>query len=263
MTDPEHQSLIESSFTQQASTFEDKRFNRMLTTESEWIYGALPRQPSDLVLDVAAGTGLAGRALAQSVRAVVAIDTTMQMLAVGHQAAREEGATNIVFQYADAAALPFLDASFDLVVCRFALHHFPEPDVQLSEINRVLKPGGHFLLADLVAVERPSVANIQNHLERLRDPSHTHALPLSGLQAALARQRLAVVASESRSARRPLNPWMEQTQTPPEAVTNIEFALTGELDRQGPATGFQPQRDETGHLTIVQTLAAVVARKPS
>jgi ubiquinone/menaquinone biosynthesis C-methylase UbiE len=263
MSGSEHQARVESSFAQQAATFEDQRFNRVLTTESEWIYGALPRQAGDLVLDVAAGTVLAGRAIARDVRTVVAIDTTMQMLEVGRQAAIQEGLTNIVFQYGDAAALPFLDAAFEVIICRYALHHFSEPEVQLLEMARVLRPGGHLLLADLVASENPSTATIENHLERLRDPSHTHALALTALTGALQRQRLSLISSESRSVRRPLKPWMEQTQTPPEAVHNIEFALTGELDRHGPPTGFQPQRDETGQITIVQTLAAVVARKPS
>lgn len=263
MADPGHTDRIERSFTQQASRFEDKRFNQVLTTESEWLYASLPCLPSDLLLDVATGTGLAARALAAQVRAVIAIDATPQMLRLGQEQAVAQGLTNIVFQRADAAALPFLAASFDIVVCRYAMHHFEQPALPLAEMVRCLRPGGHLALADLLADENPNTANVQNHLERLRDPSHTHALPGTQLRAALERHGLKVIAAESRAIRRPLKPWMEQTQTTPEATAKIELVLTGELDRHGPASGFQPQRDEIGDLTIVQTLASFVARKLS
>jgi ubiquinone/menaquinone biosynthesis C-methylase UbiE len=259
--DPQHASLTERSFTQQAPAFEDKRFNQVLTTESEWLYRSLPLTASDLLLDVAAGTGLAGRSLARGVRAVIALDATPEMLEVGRRVAIDEALTNVVFQRGDAAALPFLNESFEVVVCRYALHHFPEPEIQITEMVRVLRPGGHLALADLLADENPNAATVQNHLERLRDPSHAHALPAAKLRTALERHGLTVVATETRAVRRPLAPWMEQTQTPTAAVEKIESALTGELDRHGAPTGFQPQRDEEGRLTIVQTLASLVARK--
>src|SRR5271154_2589824 len=97
-SDPQPASLTEQSFAQQAATFEDARFNRVLTTESDWLYNSLPRTSGDLLLDVAAGTGLAGRSLARQVRAVIALDTTVEMLETGRRAAADEGLTNIVFQ---------------------------------------------------------------------------------------------------------------------------------------------------------------------
>lgn len=263
MSDSEHDERIQQSFIQQAPTFEDQRFNRVLTTESEWLFKSLPRGGNDFLLDVAAGTALAARSLAAEVRVAIAIDATREMLEVGRQQAAEAGLTNILFQQGDAAALPYLDASFEIVVCRYALHHFPEPDFQLAEMARVLRPGGHLALADLVADDNPNTATVQNHLERLRDPSHAHALPLTRLRGALERHGLSVIAAESRSVRRPLAPWIEQTQTTAEDVRKIELALTGELDRHGAPTGMQPQRDETGKLTIVQTLASLVACKPA
>jgi len=262
MSESPHSDITRKSFTQQAQTFEDQRFNRVLTTESDWLYTALPRELDDLLLDVAAGTAIAGRSLARDVRAVIAIDTTAGMLDVGRQRAADEGIGNIVFQLGDAEALPFLSASFDVVICRYALHHFPEPARQVGEMVRVLKPGGHLALADLVADANASTANVQNHLERLRDRSHAHALPETLLRAMLERQGLAVVAAETRSVRRPLAPWMEQTQTPDADAEKIEQALLGELERRGPMTGFGPERDETGALTIVQTLTSLIARKP-
>lgn len=258
--DPGHSQLTQHSFTQQAPTFEDQRFNRVLTTESEWLYASLARRSTDLVLDVAAGTGLAGRSLARDVKAVIAVDATPGMLEVGRQRAADEGLENIVFQRGDAAALPFTDDAFDIVVCRYALHHFPHPDAQLAEMVRVLKPAGQLALADLVSSEDPATAAAHNELETLRDQSHARALSRSELEAALRRQGLVLIADETREIRRPLAPWVQQTQTPPAATLKIQQALIGELDHGATATGLQPQRDEHGELTIVQTLTSLIAR---
>lgn len=251
----------QDSFTQQAATFEDADFNRVLTAESRWIFDALPRNAEDLVLDVAAGTGHAARTLAPDVRAVLALDATSAMLEVGREQARRAGLMNIVFQQGDAASLPFLDDSFDVVVCRYALHHFPRPATELAEMARCAKPGGLVVVADLLGDADAGVAERQNALERLRDPSHARALSVTELDAALAGAGLDVVNVDEREVRRPLLPWIQQTETSLEATAEIEQALVAEL-AGGPTTGFQPQWAANGELTIVQRLAALVARAP-
>ena len=67
---------------------------------------------------------------------------------------REQGAANVTFQVADAEALPFPDADFEIVTTRIAPHHFPNPQQYVREVARVLKPSGLFMLDDKVrAVE--------------------------------------------------------------------------------------------------------------
>jgi ubiquinone/menaquinone biosynthesis C-methylase UbiE len=105
------------------------------------------------VLDVGAGTGHLARALAAHVHHVVALDLTLAMLQTGPTAARDAGFENVLFQVGDAAALPFLKESFDLVVSRFALHHFKEPRRQLEEMCRVCRREGHVVIIDLVSAE--------------------------------------------------------------------------------------------------------------
>jgi SAM-dependent methyltransferase len=55
----------------------------------------------------------------------------------------------LVFRVGDVAALPFPDASFDVVVSTFSAHHWPDPASGLAEIYRVLRPGGAALVYDL------------------------------------------------------------------------------------------------------------------
>ena len=235
----------ERSFTRQAAAFEDPRYNRLFTTDSEWLFERLPLEPADLVLDVAAGTGHVTRRLAPQVRVVVALDATRAMLEQG----RSQAPPNVLFVEGDAAALPFLDDSFDVVVTRFAVHHFEDPQVQLAEMRRVAR--GRLAVADLIA--HPEAAETQNRLETLRDPSHTRMLTLEELTALTETDDV-----EVRDVVRPLEPWLLQTDPSPQAANEIREALHAEL-QGGPPTGFRPSTRD-GELHFVHTMASLIAR---
>jgi ubiquinone/menaquinone biosynthesis C-methylase UbiE len=102
-------------------------------------------RPGNVILDLASGAGQPALALAAAVAPnghVVATDMSAGMLAVVEDNARLDGLTNLQFRQADAEALPFPDASFDAVTCRFGVMFFPQPLVALRECLRVLRPGG-------------------------------------------------------------------------------------------------------------------------
>lgn len=256
-----HAAEVERAFTTQAAAFEDGARNQVFTSDARWVFDRLPLTGADLVLDVAAGTGHAARQLAATARAVVALDATAAMLARGQAAAAHEGLANIMFMRGDAAALPFLDESFDVVVSRFAAHHFAAPGRVVAEMARCTRPGGHVALVDLAAAPDPSVAAQQNRLERLRDPSHTRMLSATELEALLTDAGLEVADVTTRALERPLRPWLEQTETPAETAAEIERALHAELELgESATTGFAP-RIAHGELWFTQTFAACVARR--
>ncbi|HWM09822.1 MAG TPA: class I SAM-dependent methyltransferase [Solirubrobacteraceae bacterium] len=234
----------ERSFTQQAAAFEDPRFNRLFTTDSEWLFERLPLDSDDLVLDVAAGTGHVSRRLAPQVRAVVALDATRAMLEQG----RAQAPPNVIFVQGDAERLPFLDGSFDVVVTRFAVHHFEDPLVPLAEMHRVSR--GRVAVADLIA--HPEAAETQNRLETLRDPSHTRMLELDELAKLVGTDDV-----EVRDVHRPLEPWLVQTDPAPDAAEEIRAALRDELAGGAP-TGFRPS-ERDGELHFVHTMASLIA----
>jgi ubiquinone/menaquinone biosynthesis C-methylase UbiE len=179
------------------------------------------------------------------------------MLEQGWIEAKRVALRNIVFMQADAAALPFVDGSFDVVVSRFALHHFEDPAVQIAEMRRVLRPGGRLAVADLISDPDPEIATLQNHLERLRDPSHTRMLPLDELA-----ELVGGTDVEFRDTERQLEPWLAQTHTSKRAANQIRKALQAELDG-GAATGFRP-RDVGGDPRFLHTMASVIAaEKPA
>ena len=100
------------------------------------------------LLETAAGSGAVTRALAPRLRAdarYVVSDLNQAML--DHAAARQGPDARIEWRQADALALPFPEASFDLVCCQFGAMFFPSPQAGYAEARRVLRPGGHFIFS--------------------------------------------------------------------------------------------------------------------
>lgn len=98
------------------------------------------------VLEIAAGTGVVTRALAPGLSpgaTYVVTDLNQPML--DYAASRQAPDDRIRWRQADAMALPFEDAAFDLVCCQFGAMFFPDRVAAYGEAKRVLKPGGHFL----------------------------------------------------------------------------------------------------------------------
>lgn len=134
-------------------------------------------QPKDVLLDLATGGGHVARVFAPLVASVVASDLTPEILAHTETYLAGRGLTNVRYEIVDAEAIPFGDGTFDIVTCRIAPHHFPNPEQFVREAARVLKPGGRFVLVDSTVSEGEAGAFF-NRFERLRDPSHVASLTL-------------------------------------------------------------------------------------
>ena len=108
--------------------------------------------PGESVLEVGCGTGeIAMRAKARTgaTGSVAGIDPSPEMIAVARQKAAQAN-LDIDYRVASVEALPFADATFDVVLSSLMMHHLPE-DLKpraLAEIRRVLKPGGRLLVVD-------------------------------------------------------------------------------------------------------------------
>ncbi len=140
-------------------------------------------QPHWQTLDVATGGGHTALACAGRARHVTATDIVPQMLAAARRLACEHGLTNIDFALADAESLPHPDATFDLVTCRIAPHHFDDPGRAVREMARVCKPGALAAVIDGIAPPDRAVADEINRWEADRDPSHVALLTVTGWSA--------------------------------------------------------------------------------
>jgi SAM-dependent methyltransferase len=116
------------------------------------IVGELLNEAADVravhrVLDVAAGNGNATLAAARRFASVTSTDYVPALLERGRQRAEAEGLADIRFELADAEALPYPDASFDVVLSTFGVMFAPDHERVASEMTRVARPGGRIGLA--------------------------------------------------------------------------------------------------------------------
>ncbi len=129
------------------------------------------------VLDVACGAGHTGLYLASLGHSVTLTDITQAMLDRATELAAERGLV-VKTNHHTAESLPYQEASFDLVTCRVAAHHFSSPQAFVHESARVLKPGGYFLVIDgSVEDNQPEAEEWLHWVEKYRDPSHNGFLP--------------------------------------------------------------------------------------
>ncbi|TMK41924.1 MAG: class I SAM-dependent methyltransferase [Actinobacteria bacterium] len=253
-----HDETIRREFAKQAGSFEDPDYAFADRRLMRWILTHVPCQAGSLVLDVAGGTGHLARAYAAEAGLAVVADLTPEMLAAGKRQSEAEGRRNVMFVCADAAGLPFLAETFDLVVSRFAAHHFEQPALVFAEMARVCRAGGRVGIVDLVAADA-SLASEHDRFERLRDPSHTQALPADELARLLKEVGLEVIGRTERDQPVPIERWLSQAQAPPEVGETVREALAAELDGGAP-TGMRPHiRD--GELYQTQRWAILVAAK--
>jgi SAM-dependent methyltransferase len=114
--------------------------------DAEGFVARLALEPDVRVLDIACGTGNVTLPLARRGATVTGLDMTPHLLEEARARAASEG-LNIRFDEGFAEALPYPDASFDMVVSMFGIMFSPAPETVASEMARVLRPGGRLALA--------------------------------------------------------------------------------------------------------------------
>jgi len=173
-----------------------------------------------VALDIATGGGHVAKHLSNYVDHVIATDLTEAMLenTAKHLAEYD----NIEFIVADAENLPFATEQFDIITCRIAAHHFPNPTKFIQEVTRTLKVGGQFLLIDNIGHENKAYDTFVHTLEKMRDSSHVRSLKVSEWKDILEKSGLTITQDFSRKKQLPFTEWVERTVKEREKITTIE-----------------------------------------
>jgi len=155
----EEQDVVIEAFTELAPRYEkvvDSELNRFWG----WSYigfvdrliDSTPIVDGDFILDLATGTSVIPRRLVEKIKKnfwVVGLDITTRMLKRGKEKIDQEKVNSkINLACGDAMVMPFTNESFNVVMCGLATHHMNAPKL-LSEMRRVLKPGGAIAIADV------------------------------------------------------------------------------------------------------------------
>jgi ubiquinone/menaquinone biosynthesis C-methylase UbiE len=162
---------VRNRFAETAALLAEEQDRRAEATR-ERLRRLVPLTGDERALDAGTGAGALAVALAPLVREVVAVDLVPELL----DEARKRVPENVELVLADATALPFGRASFDLVCTARTLHHAARPELVIAELDRVLRPGGTMLVVDQLAPVDPLAAIELNEFERARDPSTTRIL---------------------------------------------------------------------------------------
>jgi ubiquinone/menaquinone biosynthesis C-methylase UbiE len=151
-----------------------------------------PFEGNEVALDAGCGTGSLTFALASFVAEVVGVDTNTEYLEAGRAAAP----SNVRLVEGDVTALSFGYAEFDLACSHRVLHHVRRPELAVSELARVTRPGGSIFIADQLGSIDPLKSLELDRFERRRDPSHQRLLPDADIRGYLDANDLVLLASE-------------------------------------------------------------------
>lgn len=175
MTRPSDQNQqVLDQFSRQAESYGQLTVGMTGTDRQAAFRALIGAKPDDLVLDVCCGPGTMALDLAPHVAHVTGLDLTPAMLVQARLAQAKQGCANVAWVEGDVLSLPFEDGGFSLVTCGAAFHHMLDPRLALREMVRVCRPGGRIVVRDVTPDAAKSAA--YDRMERLRDPSHTHAL---------------------------------------------------------------------------------------
>lgn len=174
------------------------------------------------VLDVATGAGHTALAFAGLGARVTAFDLTEPMLRTARGFLAERGAAGVRFVAGDVEALPFRPGVFDVVTCRIAAHHFANVGPAVRQIAATLRPGGAFLVQDILGHDDGGASAFITEVERRRDPSHVRAYRAVEWKALLRGAGLTVMDEAVLAKDRPWDDWTGRTRMTAEARAALE-----------------------------------------
>jgi ubiquinone/menaquinone biosynthesis C-methylase UbiE len=255
--DHDHKAVVREEFTRQADAYAAAP---VITDAArlERLVRAINPRPNDRAVEIATGPGYVAMALAARCREVTGLDLTPAPIAIAQRTSRERNILNVQFQVGDAENLPFGDGQFDIAVCRFAFHHFERPESVLAEMVRVTRAGGTVAIEDLFASEYPERAGYMNHVERLRDHSHTAALTPAALIALTRKFGLEIESMHSDRLVVDMAGWLKGAQTGEADAREVRRLINDDQMRN--LSGMLPFEVD-GAMKFIQRTVAIVSRK--
>ncbi len=217
----------------------------------------------EAVCDVASGAGHTGLSFAGVAARIVAVDPAPNMLAQCRRLAAERGAVVETIE-AFAESIPLPAASFDLVVCRVAAHHFSDLPKAMSEMTRLAKPGGCVAIIDMEGDEDPALDALNHDIEVLHDPTHVRSYTARHWRELFTGNGLQVRACEGRCREFPagltVGRWCELGNSGAPALRAIRDRLAAAPSSW--LTELDIQRDADGEFRLPVRTLLILGRKP-
>ena len=226
-----HDAIIDNQFGPRAAAYVQSTVHAS-GEDLDLLEAIIAQHAPKRALDLGSGGGHVAYRLARHAAAVVASDLSPGMLKAVATTAQERGLLNIETRVAAAERLPFDDATFDCLACRFSAHHWHDFEAGLREARRVSAPGSTVVFIDAVS---PGPAALDTHLqtvELLRDPSHVRDYTAAEWSAALTRAGFIVQATRTWRLRMEYATWVQRMQTPEvnqRAIRALQQVTSGDV----------------------------------
>jgi ubiquinone/menaquinone biosynthesis C-methylase UbiE len=178
-------------------------------------------------LDIGCGGGHLSYTLAPHVRRMVALDPSPGMLATVSRTGAARGLSQLETRLGKAESLPFPDAAFALVCTRYSAHHWTRLEAAVREMGRVLAPGGHALVIDVLGHEDPLVDTFLQSIELLRDPSHVRNRSATEWRSLLWSAHVIELERIEWPTRLDFASWVARMETPADRVAVIRSLQEG------------------------------------
>jgi len=237
--DLEHNKRIVEQFSKQAIPFSEVPGHRDFMQLLIQMSGV---SSSDNVLDVACGPGLVACEFSKVADHVTGIDITAKMIERARCLQEEKQLTNMGWCVHDILPLPYSDNDFSIVLTRYSFHHFLKPVEVLAEMIRVCRPGGRVLVADVALPSEKSAT--YDRLEKIRDPSHTHALTVPEFEALFAASGLGHIQRGSYKVELELEQQLKASFPDPGDEEKIREILRADLHEDKLGVGVHLQGNE-------------------
>ena len=147
---PELQRRIQRYGWDKAAEYYETSWQEQLKPAHDLLMEVANIKPKEHIIDIAAGTGLVTFRMAEKVGTegyILANDISDEMVNIGIALANSNGLNHVEFKRMDAEQLLCDNDCFDLATCALGLMYLPNPDASLTEMHRVLKPGGRAAVA--------------------------------------------------------------------------------------------------------------------
>jgi ubiquinone/menaquinone biosynthesis C-methylase UbiE len=259
----EQQDLVRDRFTLTAEVFGNYAVAQR-AREAELLAKMLGLRGDERGVDLACGPGTLALRFAPHVRWICGLDLTPAILKRARASAAAEGLGNLDFAIGDAQALPFADDSLDVAITSYSLHHMSDAARVIGEMARVVRRGGRVGVIDIRTMEDAPAAELNNRIERMRDPSHTRTLMRSEFDRIFAAHGLRVMSNHIEEHPRPFDHWMHVAGWKPSDNEYIETRRLLESTIENDAAGFHPgliTDDEGAKLHLVNTVLFTAAEK--
>lgn len=207
-------------------------------------------------LDLGCGGGHVAYAMARHAKKVTASDLSAEMLAAVAATAKSKGFGNIETVQTSAEKLPFADATFDMLGCRYSAHHWQDVDAGFREARRVLKPSATAVFVDCYAPAKPLLDTHLQSIELLRDTSHVRDYSISEWTGKLGRAGFAVNTLRTWRLRMDFPVWIARMATPQplaDAIRALQQTVPAEIREH---FAIEPDGSFMLDIVMLETVAA-------